>query len=85
MYRGISPAAGHLLHDRLHGPTTAGVQAGEEVTHAEVIRVFANNIERLKALLSRVIGALPAEEPDATATCACRRVHDGVQLPFELP
>ncbi|HQY99285.1 MAG TPA: S-methyl-5'-thioadenosine phosphorylase [Propionicimonas sp.] len=63
----------------------AGVQAGEEVTHAEVMRVFANNIERLKALLSRVIGALPAEEPDATATCACRRVHDGVQLPFELP
>ena len=63
----------------------AGVEAGEEVTHAEVMRVFAGNIDRLKALLARVIAALPAHESDAEATCSCRRVHDGQQLPFKLP
>jgi 5'-methylthioadenosine phosphorylase len=63
----------------------AGVEAGEEVTHAEVMRVFANNIERLKSLLLRVIAELPAAEPDESALCSCRRVHDGQKLPFLLP
>ncbi|MFT4295404.1 MAG: S-methyl-5'-thioadenosine phosphorylase [Micropruina sp.] len=62
----------------------AGVE-GEGVSHAEVLRVFAGNIERLKAMLVRVIGALPESEADEVATCACRRVLDGLPLPFELP
>lgn len=63
----------------------AGVETGEAVTHAEVLRVFAGNIERLKSLLRRVIAGLPDAEPDATATCSCRRALDGFDLPFELP
>ena len=63
----------------------AGVETGEAVTHAEVLRVFAGNIERLKSLLRRVIAGLPDAEADATATCSCRRALDGFELPFELP
>ncbi|MCA0296998.1 MAG: S-methyl-5'-thioadenosine phosphorylase [Actinobacteria bacterium] len=63
----------------------AGVEAGEAVTHAEVLAQFAGNIERMKALLTRVIAALPAHEADATATCTCRHALDGQQLGFELP
>ncbi|MEA4945034.1 MAG: S-methyl-5'-thioadenosine phosphorylase [Propionicimonas sp.] len=63
----------------------AGVEVGEAVTHAEVLRVFADNIERLKGLLRRVVATLPAAEPDATATCSCRRALDGMALPLELP
>lgn len=63
----------------------AGVDTGEAVTHAEVLRVFADNIERLKGLLRRVVTALPAPEADATAVCSCRHSLDGIELPFELP
>lgn len=62
----------------------AGVE-GPGVSHAEVMRVFAGNIERLKAMLVRVIGAMPAPEPDDVATCPCRRALDGQALPFGLP
>lgn len=62
----------------------AGVE-GPGVSHAEVLEVFAGNIERLKAMLLTVISALPDPEPDATASCACRRVLDGMTLPFALP
>lgn len=63
----------------------AGVETGEAVTHAEVLRVFAGNIERLKGLLRRVIADLPGPEADEDATCSCRRALDGFELPFELP
>jgi len=63
----------------------AGVEGGKAVTHAEVLKIFANNIDRLKTLLHRVIAALPETEPDDTATCQCRRVLDGMPLPIELP
>lgn len=63
----------------------AGVEAGEAVTHAEVLAQFGKNIERMKALLTRTIAALPATDPDATASCSCRRVLDGQELPFTLP
>ncbi len=62
----------------------AGVE-GPGVSHAEVMQVFAGNIERLKAMLIRVIAALPEPEPDETATCSCRRALDGQRLPVELP
>lgn len=63
----------------------AGLEAGEGVQHLDVLKVFADNIERLKALLLRVIANLPPTEDDAAATCACRRALDGQELPFPLP
>jgi 5'-methylthioadenosine phosphorylase len=59
----------------------AGVDAGEGVTHAEVLEVFARNIERLKSLLRNTIGDLPDESTD----CECRHALDGLTLPFDLP
>ncbi|WP_265443741.1 S-methyl-5'-thioadenosine phosphorylase [Flexivirga meconopsidis] len=63
----------------------AGVEGGESVTHEEVMRVFARNIEGLKSVLRDAIGRLPEPEPDDTATCSCRQVLDGQDLPFALP
>lgn len=63
----------------------AGVEAGETVTHSEVMRVFAANIEQLKVALREAISRLPATEPDDVATCPCRRVLDGQDLPITLP
>lgn len=63
----------------------AGIAGVEAVTHAEVLRIFASNIERLQALLHRTITRLPEPEPDDTARCPCRRVLDGMHLPFQLP
>ncbi|HET8600056.1 MAG TPA: S-methyl-5'-thioadenosine phosphorylase [Segeticoccus sp.] len=63
----------------------AGVEAGPSVTHEEVMRVFARNVDRLKDLLRATIPALPAAEDDDSAACACRRVLDGITLPFALP
>jgi len=58
-----------------------GVEAGEGVSHAEVLEVFAANIDRLRALLLGVIPALPPEAAD----CTCRHALDGITLPFALP
>ena len=63
----------------------AGVEAGKAVTHAQVLKIFGENIVRLKALLKDVVAALPEAESDADATCACRRTLDGMDLPIELP
>lgn len=63
----------------------AGVDSSEAVDHHSVMEVFAASIGRLKGLLGRVVATLPATEPDAHATCSCRRVLDGITLPFELP
>ena len=57
----------------------AGVEGGEAVTHAEVLKIFAGNIDRLKTLLHSVITALPPTEPDDTAACPCRRALDGME------
>ena len=54
-------------------------------SHDEVLRVFAANVDRLKGVLRDAIGDLPEPEPDAEATCACRRALDGIELPFALP
>jgi 5'-methylthioadenosine phosphorylase len=63
----------------------AGVEGGEAVTHEEVLRVFATNVERLGAILRDAIGQMPAYEPDESATCPCRRSLDGLELPLTLP
>ncbi|GAB3831594.1 5'-methylthioadenosine phosphorylase [Kribbella italica] len=49
----------------------AGVTTGEGVTQAEVFEVFGRSIERLKALLTDVIGRLP------TGDCTCHHSLDG--------
>ena len=58
----------------------AGIESGEGVTHAEVLEVFARNVERLKALLAAVVPAMPADDE-----CSCRHALDGQRLPFALP
>jgi 5'-methylthioadenosine phosphorylase len=60
--------------------TDAGVAEGEGVTHAEVFRAFAENVGRLRDLLMRTIGELPAERD-----CPCPHALDGIRLPFPLP
>jgi 5'-methylthioadenosine phosphorylase len=63
----------------------AGVHGGESVTHEEVLRVFAENVEGLKQVLRSALAAMPETEPDETATCGCRRALDGITLPAPLP
>jgi 5'-methylthioadenosine phosphorylase len=56
----------------------AGVESGHGVGQAEVFATFARNIDRLKALLTDVVGDLP--EPGAG--CACASWADGLDLPY---
>jgi 5'-methylthioadenosine phosphorylase len=58
----------------------AGVEAGEGVTHAEVLAAFAANLPRLRALLVTTLGALPAEQAD----CPCGD-RAGLPSAFVLP
>jgi 5'-methylthioadenosine phosphorylase len=58
----------------------AGVEAGEGVTHADVLAVFAANVDRLRTLMVAAILALPTDDE-----CICRHALDGLPLPFELP
>jgi 5'-methylthioadenosine phosphorylase len=60
----------------------AGVEAGEGVTHGEVLEQFAANLPRLRALLLATVERLPVGQ----AGCSCANVYDGVPaLPFALP
>jgi 5'-methylthioadenosine phosphorylase len=63
----------------------AGVDSDEAVTHEEVLKVFASSLDGLKWVLRSAIGAMPALEDDASASCSCRRSLDGLKLPFALP
>lgn len=63
----------------------AGIEGVAAVTHEEVLKVFAGNIERLKSILRAALTSMPEPEEDDVATCACRRSLDGLPLPFELP
>jgi 5'-methylthioadenosine phosphorylase len=60
--------------------TDAGIEEGEGVTHAEVFRVFAANVDRLRRLMVRALAEVPVER-----TCPCPHALDGLTLPFELP
>jgi 5'-methylthioadenosine phosphorylase len=60
--------------------TDAGIEEGEGVTQAEVFRVFAENIGRLRGVLLKVIEDLPEER-----ACPCPHVLDGIKLPIQLP
>lgn len=58
----------------------AGVEAGQGVTHQEVMEVFRANTGRLRTLISETVGALPTDR-----TCPCGSALDGLTLPMELP
>ena len=60
--------------------TDAGVEEGEGVTHQEVLRVFAANVARLRALIVKTLEDLPLSR-----ACSCSRSLDGLTLPFALP
>lgn len=59
----------------------AGVEAGEGVTHAEVLRMFAANLPRMRALLVATLAELPEGQGD----CPCGSALDGVPVPYPLP
>lgn len=58
----------------------AGVEAGDGVTHAEVLATFAANLPRLRALLVATLEGLPAEQGD----CPCAGLA-GPSASFVLP
>ena len=58
----------------------AGVEAGDGVGQAEVFARFAENIERLKDILTAVLADLPS--PDG---CPCSSWADDVELTYEIP
>ncbi|MFJ3505621.1 S-methyl-5'-thioadenosine phosphorylase [Streptomyces sp. NPDC090135] len=58
----------------------AGVEVGEGVTQEEVLKVFGQNIDRLRPVLANALKALPVERD-----CLCSRVLDGVDTGIELP
>ncbi|MFC8448983.1 S-methyl-5'-thioadenosine phosphorylase [Kitasatospora sp. NPDC057223] len=51
----------------------AGVEAGEGVTHAEVLAVFARNVDRLRTVLLKALESLPA-----VRECPCGHALDGL-------
>ncbi|WP_119292808.1 S-methyl-5'-thioadenosine phosphorylase [Streptomyces sp. YIM 130001] len=60
----------------------AGAETGEGVSHTEVLRVFGENVGRLREVLFDAVGAMPANEG---RDCLCTHAHDGWDLGFELP
>lgn len=58
----------------------AGAESGEGVSHAEVLRVFKQNVGRLRDVLFDAVGKLPAER-----TCGCGEALEGLELGIELP
>lgn len=60
----------------------AGAEAGEGVSHAEVLEVFAANVDRLRSVLFDAVAALPASKD---RHCVCSHALDGLDPGFELP
>ncbi|OPF84314.1 5'-methylthioadenosine phosphorylase [Streptomyces antioxidans] len=60
----------------------AGVETGEGVTHTEVLKVFGENVGRLREVLFDAVGRLPET---TTRDCLCTHAHDGWDLGIELP
>ena len=58
----------------------AGVEAGQGVTHAEVLAAFAANLPRLRELLVATVAALPPRQGD----CGCADTA-GYPPGFQLP
>ncbi|MGP3635207.1 S-methyl-5'-thioadenosine phosphorylase [Streptomyces sp. 24-1644] len=60
----------------------AGAEAGEGVSHGDVLKVFAANVDRLRSVLTDTVAALPK---DADRDCACAHALDGIKTGIELP
>ncbi|WP_369357163.1 S-methyl-5'-thioadenosine phosphorylase [Streptomyces sp. cg2] len=60
----------------------AGAEAGDGVSHEEVLKVFGENIGRLREVLFDTVAALPAT---ADRACPCTDAHQGWDLGIELP
>ncbi len=60
----------------------AGAGTGEGVSHEEVLRVFAANVDRLRTVLFDVVGALPAGDG---RDCLCAHALDGVDTGVPSP
>ncbi|MFC5174084.1 S-methyl-5'-thioadenosine phosphorylase [Streptomyces mutomycini] len=60
----------------------AGAEAGEGVSHAEVLEVFAANVDRLRSVLFDAVAALPKSED---RDCVCAHALDGTDTGIELP
>jgi 5'-methylthioadenosine phosphorylase len=59
----------------------AGVEAGQGVTHAEVLAAFAGNLPRLRDLLVSTLGRLPDEQGEG---CTCNDIS-GYPASHQLP
>ncbi|MFJ4921153.1 S-methyl-5'-thioadenosine phosphorylase [Streptomyces sp. NPDC088725] len=60
----------------------AGAETGEGVSHEEVLRVFADNVGRLRTVLFDAVGGLQASE---TRDCLCAHALDGIDTGLKLP
>ncbi|MEU6079114.1 S-methyl-5'-thioadenosine phosphorylase [Streptomyces sp. NPDC047108] len=60
----------------------AGAETGEGVSMAEVMRVFGENVARLRSVLFDAVKGLPAAEERA---CLCATALDGMDTGLELP
>lgn len=58
----------------------AGAETGEGVSHEEVLKVFGDNVGRLREVLFDTVAQLPARRE-----CACATALDGMDLGIELP
>ncbi|MFE5674243.1 S-methyl-5'-thioadenosine phosphorylase [Streptomyces erythrochromogenes] len=60
----------------------AGAETGEGVSHTEVLKVFGENVGRLREVLFDAVAALP---PTQSRDCLCTHALDGWDLGIELP
>lgn len=60
----------------------AGAEAGEGVSHEEVLQVFAANVDRLRSVLFDAVSGLPET---GTRNCACAHALDGIDTGVALP
>jgi 5'-methylthioadenosine phosphorylase len=60
----------------------AGAETGEGVSHEEVLRVFAANVDRLRGVLFDAVAALP---PAGARDCLCATALGGMDPGFALP
>ena len=60
----------------------AGAEAGEGVSHEEVLKVFAANVDRLRSVLFDAVAGLPATEDRG---CPCGHALDGIETGIALP
>ncbi|MFI6083872.1 S-methyl-5'-thioadenosine phosphorylase [Streptomyces sp. NPDC051217] len=60
----------------------AGAETGEGVSHEEVLKVFASNVDRLRTVLFDTVGGLQDGE---TRDCLCSHALDGIDTGLKLP